>query len=153
MRKLLAGLMLLVGSWQAVAYDCPPSNSKAGGYVPEFCAAAENDANSGRVLSVDSKQVDDASGVGAAVGAVAGGLLGNKVGGKKKKTLGTVLGAVAGGVAGHYGEKYLNKKTIWEVRVLMKGGQEKTFEYDTDPALKVGVEVFVSGGQAYKKIQ
>ncbi len=163
MQKLIGfclGLLLVQGAY---AYDCPSSSSSGGGYVPEICNSS-NSSNSSNsqvdvssdtaiVLSVNKKEVDDASGVGAAVGAVAGGVVGNKVTGKKNKTLGTVLGAVAGGVAGHYGEKYFKKKTVWEVEVRTANGKIKSYEYDNEPEFNVGDEVIVSGKSIYKKIQ
>ena len=113
MKKLIPVLLSLSMSATAYAYDCPTSATVGGGYVPEICQtspASDLAADSAIVVNVNKKEIDDASGVGAAIGAVTGGVVGNKVTGKKNKTLGTVLGAVAGGVAGHYGEKYLKKK-------------------------------------------
>jgi outer membrane lipoprotein SlyB len=152
-------LILLTISQFAWAYDCANTSGNAGGWIPESCSnnaqvnATESKESFAQVISVRSKEQDNASGVGAAVGAVAGGVVGNSVTGKKNKTLGTVLGAVAGGVAGHYGEKYINKKTIWEVRVKMLDGSERKFEFDKSPDFNVGDEVIVSGENIYKRIQ
>jgi len=152
-------LFLLAVSQFAMAYDCPTSSSTEGGWVPESCThqvqiqSTDHQGAFAQVISVTSKEVDNASGIGAAVGAVAGGVVGNTVTSKKNKTLGTVLGAVAGGVAGHYGEKYIKKKTVWDVRVRMPDGSERQFEYDKNPDFNVGDEVIVSGDSAYKRIQ
>ncbi|MFM8391312.1 MAG: glycine zipper 2TM domain-containing protein [Methylophilaceae bacterium] len=156
MKKLIPVLLSLSMSATAYAYDCPTSATVGGGYVPEICQTSPSSdlaADSATVVNVNKKEIDDASGVGAAIGAVTGGVVGNKVTGKKNKTLGTVLGAVAGGVAGHYGEKYLKKKTVREVEVRMPDGKTKTFEYEKEPEFNVGDEVIVSGKYIYRKIQ
>lgn len=141
--------ILYSGLTQAV-YECPPSSSKAGGYVPEECRGglSENDGVVESIKKTDTPA--DASGVGAVAGAVAGGAIGN-IAGKKNKTLSTVIGAVAGGVAGHYGEKYLKKTSNWEVVVNMSTGEKRTINLSAEPEFKVGDTVTVSGETAIKK--
>ena len=153
MSKICLFLITMFISGQVLAYECPAPNNASGGWVPEFCPDHSKMRDEGIVKSIEQKEVDDASGTGAAVGAVAGGVLGNTVSGKKNKTLGTLIGAVAGGVAGHYGEKYLKKKRVWEVNVKMTDGSEKRFEYESDPELAVGDEVLISGNSIHKKMR
>lgn len=156
MQKLLLFLsMALMASSASVfaGYACPPESSSSGGWLPPECVVAKKAicADCGVVEAVNVVETDDASGLGAAAGAVAGGLLGNQVGKGKGKTLSTVIGAVGGGVAGHYGEKYLRKKTRWDVVVIMEDGTHRTMSYDADPNFIVGEKVQVNGGNLSKR--
>ncbi|GBG13356.1 uncharacterized protein NMK_0902 [Novimethylophilus kurashikiensis] len=138
---------LLIGTNAVAAYQCPASNTTGGGWTPPECVQMQKPvcADCGTVEAVNTVETEDASGLGAVAGAVAGGVLGNQVGKGKGKTLATVLGAVGGGVAGHYGEKYLRKKTRWDVVVLMEDNTHRTVSFDQAPDYKQGDKVKVSG--------
>jgi outer membrane lipoprotein SlyB len=139
-------LLVLAGTHAHAEYACPALEDARGGWLPPTCAtkpAACKDC--GTVESVNMVETDEASGVGAVAGAVAGGLLGNQVGKGRGRTLATIAGAVGGGVAGHYGEKYLRKKTRWDVTVLMDDGSRRTVPFDADPGFRVGDKVKMNG--------
>ncbi len=146
-QQIIATLLALASSAAWAGYACPPESSTSGGWTPLECVQAKKPvcADCGTVESVNMVETEDASGLGAVAGAVAGGVLGNQVGKGKGKTLATVIGAVGGGVAGHYGEKYLRKKTRWDVVVLMEEGTHRTVSYDEAPDLKAGDKVKVNG--------
>lgn len=142
-------LVLLLASAAAFAgsYSCPATNTSGGGWLPPECAqpVAVTCADCGTVESINVVETEDASGLGAAAGAVAGGVLGNQVGKGKGRTLSTIIGAVGGGVAGHYGEKYLRKKSRWDVIVVMEDGSRRSVSFDADPGFHSGDKVKVSG--------
>ncbi len=141
----------LANSHVSSGYACPAESSTAGGWVPIECTFGKKVcADCGVVESVNTIEIEDASGLGAATGAVAGGLLGNQIGKGNGKTLATLLGAVGGGVAGHYGEKYLRKKTRWDIVVLMEDGTHRTVSYQAAPDFKAGDKVKVTGNSLSK---
>jgi outer membrane lipoprotein SlyB len=142
---MMAGLLL--GTTAMAGYQCPANTSTGGGWVPPECVQTQHPvcADCGTVEAVNTVETDEASGLGAVAGAVAGGVRGNQVGKGKGKTLATVLGAVGGGVAGHYGEKYLRKKTRWDVVVLMEDNTHRTVSFDQAPDYKPGDKVKVRG--------
>lgn len=146
-QTVLALCLALASSVASAAYSCPAENSSAGGWTPPECVSAKKAvcADCGTVEAINVVETEDASGLGAVAGAVAGGVLGNQVGKGKGKTLATVLGAVGGGVAGHYGEKYLRKKTRWDVVVLMEDSTHRTVSFEAAPEFKAGDKVKVSG--------
>lgn len=146
-QRIVALCFALASSAATAGYSCPAENSSAGGWLPLECVPAKKAvcADCGTVEVVNVVEVEDASGLGAVAGAVAGGVLGNQVGKGRGKTLATVLGAVGGGVAGHYGEKYLRKKTRWDVVVLMEEGTHRTISFDAAPEFRTGDKVKVNG--------
>ncbi|MCX7628115.1 MAG: glycine zipper 2TM domain-containing protein [Methylophilaceae bacterium] len=144
----LVGILLLLSSTGALAeYSCPALDDARGGWLPPDCPVTLAACKEcGTVERVQMVETDEASGIGAVAGAVAGGLLGNQVGKGRGRTLATIAGAVGGGVAGHYGEKYLRKKTRWDVTVLMDDGSRKTIGFDANPGYAVGDKVRVTDG-------
>lgn len=150
---LVVPFALLASANAFAAYACPPASATGGGWTPPECtqAASVVCADCGMVDSVNVVETEDASGLGAAAGAVAGGLLGNQVGKGKGRTLSTIIGAVGGGVAGHYGEKYMRKKTRWDVIVLMDDGSRRSVSFDTDPGFQAGDKVKVGGGSLTRR--
>jgi outer membrane lipoprotein SlyB len=91
------------------------------------------------------KQKGEGTGVGAVGGAVVGGLLGNTMGGGDGRKAMTVLGAVGGGVAGNAIEKNVRATTVYQVRVRMDDGTQRTLTQTSAPA--VGAKVTLEGNQ------
>jgi outer membrane lipoprotein SlyB len=91
------------------------------------------------------KQKGEGTGVGAVGGAVVGGLLGNTMGGGDGRKAMTVLGAVGGGVAGNAIEKNVRASTVYQVRVRMDDGTQRTVTQATAPS--VGTKVTLEGNQ------
>lgn len=152
-KLLLSSILMFFASHVAAGYTCPPQSAAGGGWLPPECVQVQKAVcvDCGVVEVVNVVEVEDASGLGAAAGAVAGGLLGNQVGKGKSRTLATVIGAVGGGVAGHYGEKYLRKKTRWDVVVLMEDGTHRTVSFDADPGYMAGDKVNVADGKLIRR--
>jgi outer membrane lipoprotein SlyB len=152
---LIIAFFLLLVSTAAFAdgYKCPAENNTSGGWLPPECVQAKKAicVDCGTVEAVNVVEAEDESGLGVAAGAVAGGVLGNQIGKGKKRALATVIGAVGGGVAGHYGEKYLRKKTRWDVVVLMEDSTHRTVSFEAAPEFKQGDKVKVSGGSLTKQ--
>jgi outer membrane lipoprotein SlyB len=101
-------------------------------------------ANCGVVESVTAfERKGEGSGVGAVAGTVVGGALGNQVGKGDGRTAMTVLGAIGGAVAGHEVEKRARSTTVYRVKVRTDGGELRTVEHASAPA--VGQRVKVEG--------
>jgi outer membrane lipoprotein SlyB len=101
-------------------------------------------ANCGVVESVTAvERKGEGSGVGAVAGTVVGGALGNQVGKGNGRTAMTVLGAIGGAVAGHEVEKRARSTTVYRVKVRTDGGELRTVEHASAPA--VGQRVKVEG--------
>ncbi|MGY0196488.1 glycine zipper 2TM domain-containing protein [Leptothrix sp. BB-4] len=107
-------------------------------------SAAPACADCGVVESVTAvKRKGEGSGVGAVAGTVVGGAVGNQFGKGDGRTAMTVLGAIGGAVAGHEVEKQVKAKTVYVVKVRTEGGELRTVEQATAPA--VGARVKVEG--------
>jgi outer membrane lipoprotein SlyB len=128
---------------------------KAANAGPAKAAAARSDrvdaaapapvcANCGVVESVTAvKRKGEGSGVGAVAGTVVGGAVGNQFGKGDGRTAMTVLGAIGGAVAGHEVEKQVKATTVYVVKVRTDGGELRTVEQASAPA--VGARVKVEG--------
>lgn len=100
--------------------------------------------NCGMIESVVEKtQKGEGSGIGAVAGGVAGAVLGSQVGKGGGKTAATVIGAAGGAVAGHQAERYIRKTTKWEVIVRFEDGTAREFDFNAQPAWRVGDRVKV----------
>jgi outer membrane lipoprotein SlyB len=100
--------------------------------------------NCGTIESVTEKtQKGEGTGIGAVAGGVAGAVLGSQVGKGGGKTAATVIGGVGGAVAGHQAERYIRKTTKWEVIVRFEDGTAREFDFNTQPAWRVGDKVKV----------
>jgi outer membrane lipoprotein SlyB len=116
---------------QAAAQPAPPA-------APAICV------NCGTIESVTEKtQKGEGTGIGAVAGGVAGGLLGSQIGGGSGKTAATVVGVAGGAVAGHQAERYIRKTTKWEIIVRFEDGTAREFDFNTQPAWRVGDKVKV----------
>lgn len=127
---------------------------RTGSHTEQRAASAKNPApaplcyDCGTVTSVNAVTVQgSASGLGAVGGAVAGGVVGHQVGGGKGRDAMTVLGAIGGALAGNQIEKSRRQTTRYDVIVRMEDGSNRTFSYDTVPAVSSGDRVRVSNGE------
>ncbi len=108
-------------------------------------------ANCGVIEAVRAvQQKGQGSGVGAVAGGVLGGVVGNQMGKGSGKTAMTVLGAIGGGLAGNEVEKQTRTVTVYEVRVRMDDGSERTFTQSTEPTPGTRVEV---NGHSFRAIE
>lgn len=100
---------------------------------------------------VDSVRAVEAKGSGTGLGAVAGGvagaLVGNQIGAGNGRTAMTIIGGGAGAYAGNEIEKNVRHSTVWQVRVHMDDGSERTLTLHHQPELDAGSKVKIVGGQ------
>jgi len=103
----------------------------------------------GVVQSVNAiQQQGQSSGVGMVAGGVLGGVVGHQIGSGRGNTVATIAGAGLGAVAGNQVEKNTKTKTSWSVAIRMDGGQLRTFNYSSQPAVVAGDRVkLVDGGK------
>jgi outer membrane lipoprotein SlyB len=114
--------------------------------APEFAAAPAVDPYAGQVVSINTvRTAGPTTGLGALGGAVLGGLAGTQVGNGHGRTAATVIGALGGGLAGNTVEHAVHKATTYDVQVRMEDGSYRNFSYQTDPGLRMGQRVHVSG--------
>lgn len=114
-------------------------------------AAAANDTPAtcnecGRVTGV--KVVDKkgkSTPLGMIAGGVAGAVLGHQVGGGRGQDVATVAGAAGGAYAGHKIEENVRSTKVWTVNVHFENGDDKTFEFASDPGYTTGDAVRRSG--------
>lgn len=98
----------------------------------------------GVVQSVtEVREKGEGSGLGAIAGGVLGGVLGNQGGHGRGKTALTVLGAVGGGLAGNEVEKRTRGHTVYNVRVRMDDGSERSYQ-ESNP-ISAGTHVVADG--------
>lgn len=82
-------------------------------------------------------------GLGTVAGGVIGGLLGTQVGGGNGKTLATVAGIAGGALAGNSIEKNMKQVTVYDVRLRMDDGSQRTMEVSS--VVPVGSKVIIEG--------
>lgn len=109
----------------------------------------------GRVTLVERVNTQPSSGIGAGavVGGLVGGLLGHQIGGGSGQDIATVAGAVGGALIGNAIEKNQWPATasqIYRVTVQLDGGVVRTFDYATQPNVRVGDRVRVENNQLYR---
>ena len=110
----------------------------------------------GRVTGVELVNTQPASsgiGAGAVVGGLVGGLLGHQIGGGSGQDIATVAGVVGGALIGHAIEKNQWPATasqIYRVTVQQDNGAVRTFDYATQPNVRVGDRVRVENNQLYR---
>ena len=103
-------------------------------------------ATCGVVTSVTPvKQPGEAGALGTVAGGVLGGVLGHQVGGGSGKDAMTVIGAIGGAMAGREVEKRQRSTTVYEIRIRMDDGSQRSFT--RDQAYVVGQKVRVEGDQ------
>ncbi|HEX8987958.1 MAG TPA: glycine zipper 2TM domain-containing protein [Rhodocyclaceae bacterium] len=100
----------------------------------------------GKVVAVNVVEKKGEGGpVGMIAGGVAGALIGNQIGSGTGRTVATVAGAAGGAYAGKKVEEHVRTSKVWDVRVQLDSGHEKTFQFDHDPGFKSGDPVRLSG--------
>ena len=149
---LAVALAATLGSGGVLAQSGAAAPAPDAAAPPAAPAAAKPPARCNDCGVVQSiRQVEkkgEGSGLGAVAGGVVGGVLGHQIGGGTGKTLATIAGAGGGAYAGHQVEKNVKKTTSWSVVIKMDGGQTRTFNYSSQPAVKEGERVkLVDGGK------
>jgi outer membrane lipoprotein SlyB len=100
----------------------------------------------GKVTAVKvTEKEGKGSPVGMIAGGVVGGLLGNQIGAGRGKTVATVAGAAGGAYAGNKIEGKMNSTKTWAVSVRFDNGDERVFNFESDPGYAAGDPVRASG--------
>jgi len=124
--------------------------------VPAVTTQPATVAQWGRVTLVELVNTQPASsgiGAGAVVGGLVGGLLGHQIGGGSGQDIATVAGVVGGALIGNAIEKNQWPATasqMYRVTVRQDNGVVRTFDYATQPNVRVGDRVRVENNQLYR---
>ena len=110
--------------------------------------AAATCASCGAIESVNLVEVNsDAPNIlGTIAGGLLGGVAGHQVGGGSGKDLATIIGAIGGAYAGNRVENNMGKTKVFRVTVRLDAGTSQSFDYASDPTVKVGTRVRVENG-------
>jgi outer membrane lipoprotein SlyB len=112
--------------------------------APDTAAPACKDC--GKVTAVKVVEKEGKGGaLGMIAGGVVGGLLGNQVGAGRGKTVATVAGAAGGAYAGNKVEEKMTATKTWAVSVHFDNGDERVFNFESNPGYAVGDPVKASG--------
>ncbi|HWU84092.1 MAG TPA: glycine zipper 2TM domain-containing protein [Rhodocyclaceae bacterium] len=90
------------------------------------------------------------SGLGAVAGGVAGALIGHQFGGGSGRTVMTIAGAGGGAYAGNEIEKNINKTSVYQIRVRMEDGSQRTLTQREVPSVDSGDRVRIKNGTLVK---
>lgn len=104
--------------------------------------------NCGEVINVEAiRRQGEGSGLGAVAGGLAGALLGKQIGNGNGQKVATVAGAIGGAYAGNQIEKNAKADTDYRVTVRFTDGTTQSFNFDEQPAWRVGDDVRVDNGR------
>lgn len=128
-------------------YDKALVNAKANLKAANAQAAASPACvDCGKVIAVKVLEKEgDGTPLGMIAGGVAGAVLGHQVGRGRGKDLATIAGAAGGAYAGHKIEQNARSSKSWVVTVRLESGEERNFNFDTDPGYASGDLVKLSG--------
>lgn len=109
-------------------------------------------AECGKVTSVKvSEKEGESSPLGMIAGGVAGAVLGHQVGGGRGKDIATIAGAAGGAYAGHKVEQKVRSTKVWVVNVHFENGDERSFNFESDPGYTTGDAVKQSGNSISRR--
>ena len=140
----IAGLALACGA----LYGC---NSGATGTEAETgnaqtAAAAESCETCGTVASIEPVKVKGhSSGKGAVAGAIIGGVIGHQFGSGSGNDAATAGGAIGGAIAGNEAEKEYNSYNVYNMRIALDNGGQRTVQVESAEGFSVGDSVKVVG--------
>ena len=131
-------------------YDQALADAKArmsaAGTAAKAASAAPACPECGRVIAVSAtEKAGEGSALGMIAGGAAGALLGRQVGGGTGRDIATIAGAVGGAYAGKKIEEKVKTHKSWIVTVEFEDGSKGNFEFEEEPAFKVGDSVRKSG--------
>jgi outer membrane lipoprotein SlyB len=119
------------------------------------CATPGSDAppeiRQGRIEQITPVQLEHPNqlGVGAILGGAAGAGIGSLIGGGTGRDVAIAVGAIAGAVGGQYVQnRYESKKEGQQIVVRLNSGVLVVVTQPTNPALRVGQNVYVEGAGA-----
>ena len=116
------------------------------GASPPPAARASVCAECGKVTSVQIvEKTGESTPLGLIAGGVAGAVLGHQVGRGSGKDLATIAGAAGGAYAGHKIEQKARSSKGWIVNVHFDNGEDRSFNFESDPGYADGDAVKQSG--------
>lgn len=109
-------------------------------------------AECGKVISTKVIEKEgESTPLGLIAGGVAGAVLGHQVGGGSGKDLATIAGAAGGAYAGHKIEQKARATKVWVVGVRFENGDERSFNFESDPGYAAGDPVKSSGSSIVRR--
>lgn len=133
---------------QAPVVSRPRSNSVQVAAATPAAAPAPVCRDCGEVIEVNAIQREgQGTGLGAIAGGLAGALLGKQIGNGNGQKVATVAGAIGGAYAGNQIEKNARADMDYRVVVRYTDGTTQQFNFDNQPAWRVGDDVKVVNGQ------
>lgn len=113
---------------------------------PPVARTSEVCAECGRVTSVKvAEKEGESTPLGMIAGGVAGAVLGHQVGQGGGKDIATIAGAAGGAYAGHKIEQKVRSTKVWTVNVRFENGEERSFNFESDPGYAAGDAVKQAG--------
>lgn len=119
------------------------------------CATPGSDApqeiRQGRIEQITAVQLEHPNqlGVGAILGGAAGAGIGSLIGGGTGRDVAIAVGAIAGAVGGQYAQnRFDSRKEGQQIVVRLTSGVLVVVTQPTNPALRVGQNVYVEGAGA-----
>lgn len=106
----------------------------------------------GKVTSVKVvEKTGESTPLGMIAGGVAGAVLGHQVGQGTGKDLATIAGAAGGAYAGHKIEQKARSSKGWVVSVRFDNGEDRSFNFESDPGYAAGDAVKLSGNSIIRR--
>lgn len=121
-------------------------------YAPSAAKASAICAECGRVTAVKVVEKEgESSPLGLIAGGVAGAVLGHQVGQGRGKDVATIAGAAGGAYAGHKIEQKVRSTNAWVVSVHFENGEDRNFNFESDPGYAAGDPVKLSGNSVIRR--
>lgn len=109
-------------------------------------------AECGKVTSVKVNEKEgESTPLGMIAGGVAGAVLGHQVGAGRGKDIATIAGAAGGAYAGHKVEQKVRSTKVWVVNVHFDNGEDRSFNFESDPGYAAGDTVKQSGNSVIRR--
>lgn len=138
----------VIGIWSAILTLTLTACATPGSdYPPEI--------RQGRIEQITPVQLEHSNqlGVGAILGGAAGAGIGSLIGGGTGRDVAIAVGAIAGAVGGQYAQnRYESRREGQQIVVRLTSGVLVVVTQETNPALRVGQNVYVEGAGANAKI-
>ncbi|MBS3911256.1 MAG: glycine zipper 2TM domain-containing protein [Hydrogenophaga sp.] len=141
----------LITVLSACAY--PPGATSTAPVTTTVPSATVQHARVTHVQLVSTQAPASGIGAGAVVGGLVGGILGHQIGGGTGQDIATVAGVVGGALIGNAIQNNQVPATasqIYRVTVQQDNGVVRTFDYATQPNVRVGDRVRVENNQLYR---
>lgn len=138
----IAGLALLCGSLLGCGTDAADSPQQDAAATQTTCDSC------GTVAAIEPVKVKGhSSGKGAVAGAIIGGVVGHQFGSGSGKDAATAGGAIGGAIAGNEAEKEYNSYNVYNMRINLDNGGQRTVQVESAESFSVGDAVRIVDGR------